>query len=238
MKTYKVLSLLLSYPRQDWVDHVSEFKTVLAEEKLISKTKLKGLNELIDRIDSSDLIDLQEQYVATFDRGPAHSLHLFEHIHGESRDRGQAMVDLMEMYSANGFGMSTSELPDFLPVFLEFLSSGTAKEASAVLGEANKVLMLIKERLAKKKLDYKHIFAALNEMADGKVNRKEIKEMVAKEKDEVTFEDIDNQWVEPEAFGKNPFKSRNYLNQKIKVNINESKGASHVSGMPPTGGLQ
>ncbi len=234
MKTYKVLSLLLSYPRQDWVDHASEFKTVLAEENLISKSKLKGLNELIDRITDSDLIDLQEQYVATFDRGPAHSLHLFEHIHGESRDRGQAMVDLMEMYSANGFGMATSELPDYLPVFLEFLSSGTAKEASAVLGETNKVLMLIKERLAKKKLDYKFIFAALNEMADGKVNRKEIKQMVAQEKDEVTFEDIDNQWVEPEAFGKNPFKSRNYLNQKIKVNINESKGPA----MPPTGGLQ
>ena len=241
MKTYKVLSLLLSYPRQDWVSHVSEFKAVLADEKLLSNAKLKGVNELIDRIASSDLIDLQEQYVATFDRGPAHSLHLFVHIHGESRDRGQAMVDLMEMYSANGFGMDTSELPDFLPVFLEFLSSGTAKEASAVLGETNKVLMLIKERLAKKKLDYKHIFAALNEMADGKVSSKsmgkEIKQMVAKEKDEVTFEDIDNQWVEPEAFGKNPFKSKNYLNQKIKVNIHESKGTSHVSGMPNAGGM-
>lgn len=236
MKTYKVLSLLLSYPRQDWVDHVEEFKPVLVEEKLLSKAKVKGLNDLIDHIQSTDLIKLQEQYVATFDRGPAHSLHLFEHIHGESRDRGQAMVDLMEMYSANGFGMGTSELPDYLPVFLEFLSSGSVQEASAVLGETKKVLTLIKERLSKKKIDYKHVFAALTEMADGKVNRKEIKQMVAQEKDEVTFEDIDNQWVEPEAFGKNPFKSRNYLNQKIKVNINESKGTPQFSGTP-TGGL-
>ncbi len=224
MKTYKVLSLLLSYPRQEWIDHLEEFRTVLAEEALLSKAKIKGLNQLIDRLESSDLIELQEYGVATFDRGPAHSLHLFEHIHGESRDRGQAMIDLMEMYSANGFGIATSELPDHLPLFLEFLSSGTPAEASQVLGETGKVLMLIKERLAKKKLDYRFVFAALSELSKGKVNRKEIKQMVAQEQDEVSFEDIDKQWVEPEAFGKNPFKSRNYLNQKIKVNIQESKG--------------
>ncbi len=224
MKTYRVLSLLLSYPKQEWLDHLTEFRQALDQEQLLSKSKIKGLNELMDRLETNDLIDLQEHYVATFDRGPAHSLHLFEHIHGESRDRGQAMIDLMEMYSANGFGVATAELPDHLPVFLEFLSSGTPKEASHVLGETGKVLMLIKERMTKKKLDYRHIFSALTELSKSKVNSKEIKQLVAQEQDEVSFEDIDKQWVEPEAFGKNPFKSKNYLNQKIKINIHESKG--------------
>lgn len=233
MKTYQVLSLLLSYPRQDWVGHASEFIPVLESEQLISKKHLKALSGLIDHLTEGDLLDIQAEYVSTFDRSPAHSLHLFEHIHGESRDRGQAMVDLMEMYNANGYGLATSELPDFLPVFLEFLSSGSPQEASSVLGETAKVLMLIKERLAKKSNHYRHVFAALVELADAKVNRKEIKQMVAKEKNEVTYEDIDNQWVEPEAFGKNPFKSRNYLNQKIKVNIHESKGPAMNNGVRP-----
>lgn len=227
MKTFKVLSLLLNYPQSQWISHLDEFRQTLNEEKLLSKQKLTGLFELIDRLEQSDLIQIQEQYVATFDRGPTHSLHLFEHIHGESRDRGQAMIDLMEMYNANGLGINTSELPDYLPVFLEFLSTGNLKEATVLLGETAKVLMLIKERLAKKKLDYRHVFSALVELSSAKVNRKEIKQLVAKEKDDVSFEDIDQQWVEPEAFGKNPFKSKDYLNQKIRMNIQESKGKAN-----------
>ena len=114
MKTFKALSLLLSYPRADWMDHLDDLQEVIVEEKLLSKQKLKGINELISRLKQKDMIDNQENYVATFDRGASHSLHLFEHIHGESRDRGQAMIDLIEMYNANGLDVGTSDLPDYL----------------------------------------------------------------------------------------------------------------------------
>ncbi|MCF6262208.1 MAG: nitrate reductase molybdenum cofactor assembly chaperone [Xanthomonadales bacterium] len=222
MKTFKVLSLLLAYPEQEWFDHLDECKQILSEEKLLSNKSLKSLFALVERIQASDLITAQEEYVAIFDRGPAHSLHLFEHIHGESRDRGQAMVDLMEMYNANGLGISTSELPDYLPVFLEFLATGNLKEATSLLANTAKVIVLVKERLAKKQHDYQYVFSALLELSAAKVNQKEIKQMVAKEKDEISFDDIDKQWVEPEAFAKNPFKSRDYLNQKIKINLVET----------------
>jgi len=212
----------LSYPQADWIEYCDELEQVLESEKLLSKQKTKGLSELIQRLKTSDLIETQERYVATFDRGASHSLHLFEHIHGESRDRGQAMIDLLEMYNANGLDVGTSDLPDYLPVFLEFLSTANIKIASHFLGETQKVLMLIRERLAKKELDYKHVFAALIELADGKVNRSEIKKIVAAEKDEDNFEHVDENWVEPEAFGKNLFKSKDYLHQKIAMNIHSS----------------
>ena len=149
-------------------------------------------------------------------------MHLFEHIHGESRDRGQAMIDLMEMYNDSGLDVNTSDLPDYLPVFLEFLSTTNIKTASHFLGETAKVLTLIKERLAKKQLDYEVVFSALVEVAGEKVNRKEIKEIVAAEKDEELHENIDEEYEEPEVFGKNLFKSKDYLNEKIAMKIHSS----------------
>jgi len=222
MKTFKVLSVLLSYPQAEWVAHLDELEKAIYDEKILSNKKLKGISKLITELRNGDLIDSQENYVATFDRGAAHSLHLFEHIHGESRDRGQAMIDLMEMYNANGLDVNTSDLPDYLPVFLEFLSTGNLAQASHFLGETAKVLTLISERLAKKKLAYKHVFSALIEIAGEKVNRKEIKKIVAAEGDENSFENVDGNWEEPEAFGKNLFKSKDYLHEKIAMNIHSS----------------
>ena len=222
MKTFKALSCLLSYPRADWVDHLDEIQEIIVTEKLLSKQKLKGIIELITRLKDQDLISNQENYVATFDRGASHSLHLFEHIHGESRDRGQAMIDLIEVYNANGLDIGTSDLPDYLPVFLEFLSTGNIKEASALLAETAKILMLIKERLSKNKNDYKHVFGALLEISKAKVDRSEIKQIVASETEEDSFESVDEDWAEPEAFGKNLFKSKDYLDQKIQMKIQTS----------------
>ncbi len=222
MKTFKVLSMLLSYPRADWLDHADELKQVVQDEKLLSKKKIKGVVELLTRLQNDDLISAQENYVAIFDRGVSHSLHLFEHIHGESRDRGQAMIDLMEMYNANGLDVDTSDLPDFLPVFLEFLSTTNIKMASHYLGETAKVLSLIKERLSKKELDYDIVFSALVEISDAKINNKEIKKIVAAEKGETSFDDVDMDYEEPEAFGKDLFKSKDYLHQKIAMNIHSS----------------
>lgn len=233
MKTFKVLSLLLSYPRAEWLAHLDAMQQIIAAEKILSKKKTNDINTLINTLKHADLIDLQENYVSTFDKGAAHSLHLFEHIHGESRDRGQAMIDLMEMYNANGLDVNTSDLPDYLPVFLEFLSTGNLAQASHFLGETAKVLTLIRERLAKNKSDYQHIFAALVEISGEKVNRSKIQQIVAAEGDENSFENVDGNWQEPEAFGKNLFKAKDYLHQKIAMNIHASNPHSQPNAGNP-----
>ena len=102
MKTFKVLGLLMSYPRPEWASHLEECKQLLAQEKFLPGKQLKAVVAFIEMLETADLYSVQEEYVATFDRGRSHSLHLFEHIYGESRDRGQAMVNLSDAYKEKG----------------------------------------------------------------------------------------------------------------------------------------
>ena len=132
-RTFKVLSALLSYPTAELQQAAGEMKTVLAAEKLLPAAVLRAVLALLDEIESRDLYDLQERYVLLFDRTRSLSLHLFEHVHGESRDRGQAMIDLQNLYAEKGLEIGTSELPDFVPLFLEFLSTQPRAEAFHVL---------------------------------------------------------------------------------------------------------
>ena len=125
-KTFKVLSALLSYPTQELQAASAELRAVVADEGLVAGDVRHALNRLISEIAAGDIYDLQERYVFLFDRTRSLSLHLFEHVHGESRDRGQAMIDLQDLYNRNGMAITATELPDFLPLFLEFLSIAAA----------------------------------------------------------------------------------------------------------------
>ena len=122
-KTFKVLSALLSYPDEALQKAAPELANVLNEERLLPSESRPALEALIEEVARADVYDLQERYVELFDRTRSLSLHLFEHVHGESRDRGQAMIDLKNLYEQHGLSFSTSELPDYLPAFLEFLST-------------------------------------------------------------------------------------------------------------------
>jgi len=169
---YPILSALLQYPEQDLLDALPEIDAALAEWPQARDT----LAPLTALLRSSSLIDVQENYVATFDRTPSHSLHLFEHIHGESRDRGSAMSDLIEEYRRAGFEPATSELPDFVPLFLEFLGVLCAKvdeedeggeaHAEHLLGEAIHVLAAVGDRLQRRGSPYAGIFAVLRTLTD------------------------------------------------------------------------
>ena len=128
-RTLKVLSALLSYPTAELQAAVPEMRAALDREARLPQRNRDRLDRILDEIATGDLYDLQERYVLLFDRTRSLSLHLFEHVHGESRDRGQAMVDLKSLYERHGLLMSSSELPDHLPLFLEFLS--TIPEAEA-----------------------------------------------------------------------------------------------------------
>ena len=147
MKTFKVLSLLLMYPEPEWLAALPELEDALVDEAGFNGDACSRLAPLLKQLRESGLIALQENYVATFDRNPSHSLHLFEHIHGESRDRGSAMTDLLNEYWKHDFDASATELPDYVPLFLEFLSLLPPEEALALLGDAVHVLAAIGRKL-------------------------------------------------------------------------------------------
>lgn len=155
---YAVLSALLQYPEPELVAAQAELNQLLLEHLPAWHAPLQGL---FAHIGGTPLIDLQQEYVATFDRNPGHSLHLFEHIHGESRDRGQAMVDLMEEYRRHGLQMVGDDLPDYVPLFLEFLSQQDEEEAERLLGDAIHVLAHIGRKLRASGSPYACIFELL-----------------------------------------------------------------------------
>ena len=155
---YKVLSALLSYPVASLQEAADELLDVIAHERALSSGTRLTLAHLVREIADQDLIDAQSRYVDLFDRTRALSLHLFEHVHGESRDRGQAMVSLLERYRQAGLEMSANELPDYLPLFLEFLSLQTPDGARAMLAEPVHILAALGERLKKRGSAYAGIF--------------------------------------------------------------------------------
>ncbi|MFT0532978.1 nitrate reductase molybdenum cofactor assembly chaperone [Castellaniella hirudinis] len=158
---FSVLSVLLGYPEQDWLDALPDLADTLPAPV---RPVIQPLLDYLRGFD--DLIDLQEQYVATFDRRAAHSLHLFEHVHGESRDRGQAMVDLLHEYQKHGLEPATTELPDYVPLFLEFLGQIPPEAAQALLGDAIHVLARLGDKLAEADSPYACLFAQLRAMTD------------------------------------------------------------------------
>ncbi|MGO9446099.1 MAG: nitrate reductase molybdenum cofactor assembly chaperone [Thiobacillaceae bacterium] len=165
MKTFKVLSLLLCYPESDWLAVLPEMEDALAAEADFNGEALVRVAPLFALLRQTALITLQENYVATFDRNPSHSLHLFEHIHGESRDRGSAMVDLLEEYWKRDFDASAAELPDYVPLFLEFLSLLPAEEALPLLGDAVHVLATVGRKLDANGSPYACVFQVLEALS-------------------------------------------------------------------------
>ncbi|MFC0200625.1 nitrate reductase molybdenum cofactor assembly chaperone [Paracoccus rhizosphaerae] len=161
MKTFKALSLLLSYPTEDLVAAIPAIEEVLHAEGLLGPCRLQDLAPLLHRLASEDLYDLQERYVLLFDRSRTLSLNLFEHVHGEGRDRGGAMVDLLETYRSGGMDLAATELPDHLPVLLEYLSTRPIAEARAMLADAGHILGALSERLDRRDRPYAAVLSAL-----------------------------------------------------------------------------
>jgi len=159
--TFKALSALLAYPTSELTMAIPDIAAAIEIEALVSQSAMKRLRPLLADLGSRELDDLQERYVDLFDKTRRHSLHLFEHVHGESRDRGQAMVDLVEHYRRGGLLVATNELPDFIPLFLEFLSTRPLAEARGLLNETAHIFSQLEERLAKRNAGYAAVFAAL-----------------------------------------------------------------------------
>jgi len=196
MKSLKLLSALLSYPDPELVEAASELRGVLARCSGLSRATVRALKDLLDELEQRDLYELQERYVALFDRGRRLSLHLFEHVHGESRDRGQAMVDLVDAYRSHGFELAARELPDYLPLFLEFLSEIPEPDASEFLADAMPIVALLGARLAAKGSVYAGIFDALVSIGGKPADHAQIRRRVEEEGPDQTIEQMDRIWEE------------------------------------------
>jgi nitrate reductase delta subunit len=197
VNTYKVLSALLTYPSDDLVASLPEMKAALEAERLLPVNDRADLQRLFTELADLDIYDLQARYVELFDQYRALSLHLFEHVHGESRDRGQAMVSLLERYRETGLDLRANELPDFLPVFLEYLSQLPAEEARAELAEPVAVISTLARRLAKRESSYAAVLAALEHLAQAAPAQADLDELAREEaEDTANKQALDAEWQE------------------------------------------
>lgn len=195
--TLKVLSLLLTYPSRELCAGVGELREALDEEGLLSGGPREALQPLFGSLEQEDLYDLQEEYVLLFDRTKTLSLHLFEHVHGEGRDRGQAMVNLKEMYEDAGLEFDAAELPDFVPAFLEFLSTLELAKAREHLGQPAHIFEALRKRLEEKESPYAAVFAALEELGDAKAAEEAVAELLREPtEDPSDLEALDEAWEE------------------------------------------
>lgn len=201
----KVISLLLSYPTVELQEAAPALKQALSQDTLTSETEKSLLGGLADNIASLDLYDAQERYVHLFDRTRSLSLHLFEHVHGESRDRGQAMVDLMDMYDQKGLAIDAKELPDHIPLFVEFLSTQPAGEARELLEQTLHIVSAIKERLIKRDSHYHQAFEALERFTQKTASSDQVSELLnVPDDDPDDLEALDRIWEdEVVMFGAN-----------------------------------
>jgi len=205
-RTLKALSLVLSYPTVDLQAAMPAIAGQLSADPRLALATRVALEALACQLGRADLYDLQECYVMLFDRSRTLSLNLFEHVHGESRDRGGAMVSLIETYRAAGFEPATTELPDHLPVLLEFLSTRPFAEVQETLADAAHILDALAGRLERRESGYAAAFAALSALAGGNADAEAVAGMLAQPEDDPTdLAALDAVWEETEVtFGPDP----------------------------------
>jgi nitrate reductase delta subunit len=203
MLTYKALGALLTYPDEELLEGLSDIADALGQERLLPAAQLDGIGELIGEMLGEDLMDLQERYVSMFDRSRRLSLHLYEHLHGESRDRGTAMATLAELYRVHGFEMTARELPDFLPMVCEFLSFLDDAVARNVLAEAAPILEALARRLTERESRYAAVLHALVSLSAQPADAAEVEAILAATPaDADSLESLDKEWEdEPVTFG-------------------------------------
>jgi nitrate reductase delta subunit len=188
--TLRVLARLLGYPDAALREHLGEMRQAVHAEGAIAPARLAEIDALIDSIAAQGNIDAEADYVQLFDSGRRTSLHLFEHVHGDSRDRGPAMIDLAQTFEAAGLYLAEGEMPDHLPVVLEYASTQPPAEARAFLGEMTHIFNVIFSALDKRQSRYASALGALIELAGETAQAVQVPDE----------EPLDQSWAEPEAF--------------------------------------
>ena len=189
-RSLRVLAALLAYPDAQLRRYLPEMRDLLDAEAAVSPARRVEIEALMDALGGAEPLEAESAYVELFDRGRATSLHLFEHVHGDSRERGPAMIDLGQTYEKAGLVLAPDELPDFLPVVLEFVSTQPPREARAFLAEIVHILNALFGALRKRESAYASVVGALIELAG------ETAQAIEPPADEA----LDDSWVEPPVF--------------------------------------
>jgi nitrate reductase delta subunit len=194
MIVLRALGALLGYPRPELREALPEIAAAIGASALIAPRERAALLGLVELLANADPLWAEARYVELFDRGRAVSLYLFEHVHGDARDRGSAMVELKAIYEAAGFRLVAQELPDYLPVVLEYLSCRSAREARDMLGDCAHILRAVGEALLQRGSPYSAVLEALLRITgetglDAKAARRPAEP-----------EDLDRDWFEEPAF--------------------------------------
>ena len=224
-KSLRVLALLLGYPDAELRAHLSELRAALHAERALSASRLAELDALIATLARKGVLEAESDYVELFDRGRATSLHLFEHVHGDSRDRGPAMIDLTKTYEQAGLFLGEGELPDFVPVVLQFTSTLAPRQAREFLGEMGHIFNAIFAALQKRESPYACVLGALLELAGEKASPVEV----------VADEPIDAIWEEPVVFDGCSSKGQSRPDQAQPIHIvpRAARAAGFSTGAQP-----
>jgi nitrate reductase delta subunit len=197
MITFKALSALLDYPNAEMLASLSAIEAALVGEHELGEGELLNVRHFICDLERRDLLDVQERWINLFDRSKRLALHLYEHSHGESRDRGQAMVNLALTYRMNGFELNAAEMPDYLPLFLEFLSVIPEVHARRYLTDAIEIVEALRIRLEERDSTYAALMAALISLAQREADDAEVEAILAGEpEDPKDLEELDREWAE------------------------------------------
>jgi nitrate reductase molybdenum cofactor assembly chaperone NarJ/NarW len=212
----RVLAALLGYPDARMRVFLPEMRTLLDDERALSKERRAELETLMDTLRRTDPLTAESDYVELFDRGRATSLHLFEHVHGDSRDRGPALIDLGQTYEKAGLILAEGELPDYLPAVLEFVSTQPPREARAFLGEMTHIFNAIFGALRQRDSAYASVLGALLDLAGEKPQPVK----------PAADEPLDESWAEPVVFDGCSSKGQTKPGQTQPIHIVRSPGAA------------
>lgn len=188
--TLRALAWLLRYPDAALRAHLGELRSALHAERALNAGRLAEVDALIERLQGLPPLRAEAEYVELFDRGRGTALHLFEHVHGDSRERGPAMIDLAQTYAQAGLALAPGELPDYLPVLLEYASTQPAAQARAFLAEFAHLLQRLLAALLRRQSPYAALAAALLDLAGQRAQPVELPEEP----------ELDDSWAEPPAF--------------------------------------
>lgn len=205
----RALARLIAYPDAQLRSELAPLIAAIDEEAVVPAARRAELRSLAAELVRLDPLEVEARYVETFDRGRATSLHLFEHVHGDSRDRGPAMIDLVQTYEKAGLYLGPEELPDHLGVVLEFASTQPPALAKAFLGEMAHILNAIFSALLKRESPYAVVVAAVLELAGQKAQAVPFK----------ADEALDEAWAEPEAFDGCATRGQNRPDQAQPIHI-------------------
>ncbi len=188
--TLRALAWLLRYPNDAMREALPDVARLFEQPGVLDRERRAALSALAVQLSRGAALPLEARYVDTFDRGRATSLNLFEHVHGESRDRGSAMVDLLTTYEAAGLLLSARELPDYLPVLLEFASTQPRAQVEGLLGEVGHIVQRIFSALIERDSPYAAVLGAVLDLAGLDAVSVQIE----------AEPEMDELWQEPEAF--------------------------------------